>query len=372
MIESVEVIVLRPDYEAIGPINRMTSLQWMERFYDFGEFRLWCPLTAENTELLKFDNLLWIGDEHVGVIETIQKQKGADNELTLEVSGRFNDCWLDRRLVWNQYTGTDYVSTHMRTMVYQNAINPADSNRRIPRIELADGQETLGDRISYSEQRKSLWAALNALGKAHMLCPKLVNDVPNGRAIFTIVRGTDRSIEQNENTPVVLSSELSDVLESNYASDSTDYRTTAQVAGEGEGASRTEVTVNGSYAGLERRETAIDARDIQSTDGAGGTAVPDAEYRAMLEERGKAKLAESVLVESFDFQMRMQGARAYEYGKDWFLGDRVTVQDMDLQIQVSTDITEIERTWDESGYSITATMGNSAPTIKQLIRKGVN
>lgn len=370
-MNDLEVLVLTPDYEAIGPINRMTSLQWVERFYDFGEFKLWCPLTTENTELLKFDNLLWIGGEQVGVIETIQKDKGADNELTLQVSGRFNECWLDRRLVWSQYTGTDYVSTHMRTMVYQNVINPSDGSRRIPHIELLDGQKTLGDRISYSEHRKSLWTALNALGRAHMLCPKLVNDVPNGKALFSIVTGTDRSIEQSVNTPVVLSSELSDVLEANYASDSTDYYTTALVAGEGEGSSRIEVTVNGSYRGLERREIAVDARDLQSENSSGGT-ISNSDYTAILIERGKSKLADTGRVESFDFQMRMEGARAYEYGKDWFLGDRVTVQDSDLQIQVSTDITEIERTWDEGGYSITATMGKSAPTIKQLIRKGVN
>ncbi len=374
-MNELEVIVLKPDYEAIGPINRMTSLQWIERFYDYGEFKLWCPLTKENAELLRFNNLVWIGGEQMGVIETLLKQRGADNELTMEVSGRFNDCWLGRRITWNQYTGTAYASEHMRNIVNENAVNPSDSKRRLPNVTLANNQENLGARISYNTCRKNLWDELIALGKAHYLCPKLVNDVPNKRAVFTVLAGTDRSIEQNVNTPVVLSSELSDVLASNYASDSTDYYTTAQVAGAGEGATRKTITVGDEFTGLERREMSVDARDLQDTKDNNGTEeatpIPEAEYNEMMIERGKSKLADQKRVESFNFQMRMQGARAYEYGKDWFLGDRVTVQDMDLQIQVSTDITEIERTWDEDGYSITATMGNSAPTIKQLIRKGV-
>jgi hypothetical protein len=65
----------------------------------------------------------------------------------------------------------------------------------------------------------------------------------------------------------------------------------------------------------------------------------------------------------------MQGARAYTYGEDYFLGDRITVQDKKIRVQISTEVTEVERAWDEESYTVTLTLGNAAPTITQLVRK---
>ena len=65
----------------------------------------------------------------------------------------------------------------------------------------------------------------------------------------------------------------------------------------------------------------------------------------------------------------MTGARAYTYGEDYFLGDRITVEDTDVSISVSTEITEVEQSWDEDDYSVILTFGDSAPTITQLIKR---
>jgi hypothetical protein len=95
----------------------------------------------------------------------------------------------------------------------------------------------------------------------------------------------------------------------------------------------------------------------------------DSVYLPMLQERGKEKLTECLKVEAFNSQIRMQGARAYTYGEDYFLGDRITVQDKKIRVQISTEVTEVERAWDEESYTVTLTLGNAAPTITQLVRK---
>lgn len=433
---NLEVIILSPEYEALGPVNKMTALRWTERSHSFGDFELWCPLTAENAELLQKENLVWIGSDTVGVIEVIQKAKDSEGSLSLQVSGRFNECWLERRIVWDRYSGTNYVSNHMRNLVYANAVNPTLSVRRLPHIVLSDDQGVQGSSIALSVHRDNLWGSLDELGKTHGLSPRLANDVPSKTASFVVRKGVDRSINQSSVPAVVLSSELSDILSSDYSSDSTSFKNTALVAGAGEGDARKQTTVNPENSGLIRRELSVDARDIsdmetwnssisievtildEELNGSGepyrwrirtvttktltnpktgetrvttdtkkewvaeeptegtttetGTEEVEIEasiYAGMLSERGKAYLSENPKIEAFNSQVRMQGARAYTYGEDYFLGDRITVQDIDLKIEVSTEVTEVEQTWDEEGYSVTLTLGDSAPTIKELIQK---
>lgn len=432
----LEVIVLTPELEPIGPINKMTALRWTERYNDIGDFELWCPLTEENAELLKEDNLLWIGTDTLGVIEVIQKSKDEEGSLSLQISGRFNECWLERRIVWDKYSKTDYISNHMRSMVYQNAVNPSDTKRKIPNLTLVEDQETYGSSTAYSAHRDNLWDSLNELGKGNGLSLRISNNVEQKSCQFTVRKSTDRSFEQQENDVIMLSSDLSDILSSEYSLDSTGFFNLARVAGAGEGAARKEYTVNPDLTGLNRRELSVDARDISDTEtwnvtitttvtllktrwdeegepeeyrvqtvitkvmtypetgeerttteskvewtatepdegttietGTEEVPIPDDEYNAMLAERGKSYLADNAKVEAFNSQVRMTGERAYTYGEDYFLGDRITVQDKDLAIQISTEVTEVEQSWDENSYSVVLTLGNSAPTIKQLIKK---
>lgn len=436
MITDLEAVVLSPEFEPISPINQMTALTWTERFHEVGGFSLYCPLTPENARLFVPENLIWIGTDTVGVVETIQKKKAEDGSLTLEISGRFIECWLDRRIVWDIYSKTENVSTYMRNIVNENVISPTIAARKIPHIALATSQVVLGASISKQVHRDNLWETLEELGKAHNLSPRFSVSVPERTAYFVVRAGTDRSLEQNNVPAIVLSSELSDILTSDYALDYTAMRNTTRVAGAGEGAERKEVTVLPEITGLERRELSVDARDLQDTvqwklnkttvttvletetndagtvnkwlvqkvvtkvlkhpdtgqtkttttttkewvatkpiegtqvkEGQEAVAIDPTVYQNMLIERGKAKATENVKVETFNSQIRMQGVRAYTFGEDYFLGDRITVQDTDLNIQISTEVTEIEKAWDEQGYSVTLTLGNAAPTIKQLILK---
>lgn len=434
-MKPLEVIVLLPDFTPLGPVNRMTALRWTERVRAFGDFELWCPLTPENAEYLVQENLIWIGTESVGVIEVSQKTKDEEGSLGLHISGRFNECWLDRRIVWDQYSRTDYVSNHMRNMVYENAVNPSSSVRKIPGVVLSESQSVKGSSVAYQAHRSGLWDSLLELGTVHGLNPRLINDVPSKTCQFTVLDSTDRSREQSKVPAVVLSSDLNDVLSSDYLSDLTSSKNMAIVAGSGEGINRKTAFINDTASGLNRRELYVDARDlsdmeewnsetttqvrlistVQDTSGSAvyitrttitkvlthpdtgetrttvdsygevltsapqtGTTVEtgteeipiaDDVYAQMLSERGRAVLSENPKVEAFNSQIRTKGIRVYTYGEDYFLGDRITVEDRDLLIQVSTEVTEVEHAWDSDGYSVILTLGTSAPTITQLIRK---
>lgn len=372
---NITLTILSPLLVPLGLLNQFTALTWTSRTTTFGGFELWCPMLPENSGLLKPDNLLWIGGDELGVIETIKKSTDEQGGTTLQVSGRFIESWLERRIIWGQYSGTEVVSNHLRNMVNLNAISPSDPKRVIPNLGLSTTQEALGPSISFSDSYSNLWNTVVELANSHSLFIRIKANVPERELLFTILKGTNRSVEQSILPAVVLSTDLSDILTDSYTLDATSWCNMSLVAGAGEGIQRKTSEINGSLSGLSRRELFVDARDLQDYEEVitpeGTTRVPIATsvYDEMLQERGKSKLGEVPLVESFDANIRMYGPRAYEYGVDYFLGDRITMQDPNLGVQVSTEISEVQQSWDENGYSLSLVLGTSAPTITQLLKR---
>lgn len=372
---NITLTILSPLLVPLGLLNQFTAMTWTSRTTTFGGFELWCPMLPENSELLKPDNLLWIGGDELGVIETIKKSTDEQGGTILQVSGRFIESWLERRIIWGQYSGTEVVSNHLRNMVNLNAISPSNPKRVIPNLGLSTTQEALGPSISFSDSYSNLWNTVVELANSHSLFIRIKANVPEGELLFTILKGTNRSVEQSILPAVVLSTDLSDILTDSYTLDATSWCNMSLVAGAGEGIQRKTSEINGSLSGLSRRELFVDARDLQDYEevitSEGTTRVPIATsvYDGMLQERGKSKLGEVPLVESFDANIRMYGPRAYEYGVDYFLGDRITMQDPNLGIQVSTEISEVQQSWDENGYSLSLVLGTSAPTITQLLKR---
>ena len=423
---NITITVLSPSLVPLGLLNQFTAMTWTSRTTTFGGFELWCPLIPENSKLLKPDNLLWIGGDELGVIETIQKSTDEQGS-TLQIKGRFIESWLERRILWGQYSGTDIVSNHLRNMVDINAISPSDSKRVLPNLSLSTTQKNLGPSVSFTNSYSNLWSTALELANSYSLFLRIKAIVPDRELHFTILKGADRSVEQSTLPAVVLSTDLSDILSDSYTLDSTSWCNMALVAGAGEGIERKTAEVNGSATGLSRRELFVDARDLkeyeewptvttvttfilnasthtvqvitkvemtnpktgekttttnteEKVDENAQAGVVTSEsvtqipitasvYSGMLQERGKSKLVEVPRVESFDANIRMYGYRAYEFGVDYFLGDRITMQDPNLEIQVSTEISEVQQSWDGEGYSVSLVLGTSAPTITQLLKR---
>lgn len=121
--------------------------------------------------------------------------------------------------------------------------------------------------------------------------------------------------------------------------------------------------------GLYRRELFVDARDLQSQSESGGEALTPEEYAGVLTTRGLEKLAENQLVRSFSAQVRTQDA-TYQYGRDFFLGDKITVTDERLGITVDARVMAAQYAIGSEGESLTLTLGYSQPTLyDKLARK---
>lgn len=119
--------------------------------------------------------------------------------------------------------------------------------------------------------------------------------------------------------------------------------------------------------GLSRREIWIDARDLQSDSDPDNPLTPE-EYRAVLTNRGKGKLAEKQLVRSFSSKVRTYNP-TYQIGEDYQTGDIITVIDECLGLTVDAVVQAVERSVGKD-EDLVLTFGYGQPTVfDKLARK---
>ena len=126
---------------------------------------------------------------------------------------------------------------------------------------------------------------------------------------------------------IVFSDSYNNLLSFSYALDRTKFCNFAYILGSGEGAARKRTTLFDSTEPqyLERYEVYVDAKDIseEEQDESGQTVqISDADYTELLKEKGAEKLVP--VTETTESTTATDG-RQYQYNRDYFLGDFVTI-----------------------------------------------
>lgn len=375
--KSIQIIVFKIDditFDQIGDISQYTSLIWPDTFNGYASFELWAPITDDNAELLKQGNVVWTGGENAAVIEIIKSSVDVNGDKQYYVKGRTLEKYLTDRIVWGTYLSSGvYTSTIMYDLVNENCINPSDMHRKIPwLVNSIDAK--IGKKISqYQKTGGEVYDALVGLAADADIGFNILFDPRNKRLVFEVVSGTDRTLDNDlGNDPVVFSTELEDILSSSYYSNDQDKKTMAMIQGEDKGEERKTVLVGEVESkGFNRRELYVDARDLQSelyNDDGSVTLLTEEQYLLTLTQRGDEKLAEYVVSETFEAQIRQFGDVQYEFGKDYVKGDKVTIVDKQLGVQVSARITEVEEDFDDE-YALLLTFGYSYPTMITKIKR---
>lgn len=122
-----------------------------------------------------------------------------------------------------------------------------------------------------------------------------------------------------------------------------------------------------SPAGLRRREVYIDARDLQSDSDPDNPLTPE-QYLDVLTARGRQKLAECQLVQSFSVQVRELNP-TYAYGTDYHLGDTITAIDENLGVSIDAVVQGVQRSVSGTEEGLTLTLGNGQPTLHDILKR---
>lgn len=374
-LKNTEIIVFCLDdygrFDHIGEINKYTGLSWPDKYSGFAEFELYAPVTEENRDLIQKGHILWCGGDAAAIIEIVDAETNTKGQKTYVVKGRTLEAYLTTRIVWGTYSASNkYASTIMYDLVDQNCISPSNPDRKIPFLECAS-DDLLGKKVSYQKTGGELYESLLEISANADLGFDVLFRPLEKKLIFKVRQGIDRSVMPTSGDspmPVLLSTDLEDILSSAYYTNSQDVKNVAFVHGEGEGADR-KSALSGELdsSGFSRKELYVDARDLSSEvfdEGGSSTVLTEEEYTQVLNTRGEDKLAERQPVETFAVQVRVSGGQ-YTYGVDYDKGDKVILQDLELGIQAVGRITEACRNYGAK-QELLLTFGYAYPT---LIRK---
>lgn len=366
--------------ERLELIKTCKFAQYTDEFCGYGTFSITVPMSDDSITYLVKDNFILFDDGVMGIIKYRYKVTD-EEESTIEIKGFIVDRILYTRcfLTTKVFTGT--VTEISRNMVDFFFISNNDSRRNVPIISLSNDSKYIPQSENSSIQDTGhsvgyvLESLLGSFEYGFSLYPEISRyDEEAGITInlselsFRVHKPNDRTIDNNEdNSPVVFSRSMNNLMSSVYTEDYTEHCSTAIVAGEGEGSERTTVEIGDSVAsGLDRTELYVDARDIQSE--SDGRAMTEEEYTEALSNRGFSYLEDHSAFSSVTGTI-IDGSSSYVYGRDFFLGDYVSVIDEDFGIIANVQITSVKKSLTESGEKIDLTFGKERSRIQKIIRK---
>lgn len=243
--------VYTPALELAGILEVYQSVIWEEYAFQAGSFSVDSLITPATAALLIPENIIWIGGETAGIIEAVQESVGEAGPY-ITVKGPLLAGLLDRRILWGRYDLRGAAPTIMRELVNDCAVTPTRGDigmRKLPGLVLDSAAPTGGEAIRKQKTGGSLLEALREIGEASQTAFGIRFNAQAARMEFWARPGVNRSVKQDAVEPVFYSTELDDVLSSEYAYDAGEYKNVALVAGEGEGAARIYLTVEAGSGG---------------------------------------------------------------------------------------------------------------------------
>lgn len=349
----MELIILDDSFKETMIVDTYESLIWTERFFKCGDFELYLPYNSEMFNYIKHNYYAYMIDStQQMIIESIEFKTDSETGLHTTISGRSLESILDRRIIWDKTVLTGNFQNAIKKLLDENIINPADADRKISNFKFVESTDSTIAALTVDAQYTgdNLYTVIQDLCETNNIGFRVIlND--NNEFEFSLYNGKDRSFDQSTNPYVIFSKDYTNIVNSNYIKSVQPMKNVTLVAGEeptaNDWSSRKKLTV-GTATGMERRELFTDARDLQSTD-SNGNKISDADYTAQLKQRGAEKLLENTYDETFDGEV--EAKQGYIYGKDFFMGDTVQVEN-EIGMDSKARITEFIRSQDNQGLSM--------------------
>lgn len=366
----MRISVLDANFELIGEFSIYRSLIWDRRYHEAGVFEI--HTAVEYFQLLNSGRYVYRHDrQDLGVIREVNYEQTSNGARTAYCKGYFAEALLNNRVTIPGVNITGTPEEIGRTLVQQFFITPSDTSRGFPQIKLG-ALSGLGTSVTLQSTGDAIGDKLYELERTQELSHRLVFDFEDNTLTFEVWAGLDRTDDQEENSPATFSNAFYNVKNVIYDRDTSTAANFAYVAGEGEGDDRTIVEVDGrDDPGQERREIYVDARDLQRTykDANGSEhTYTEAQYQALLQQRGLEKLDEYAPVETVNSDV--DAAANLVYMKDFDLGDLSTYQNQDVGIETVKRITEIQEVYEGSKSTLNITFGNDEMTsLTKIIRR---
>lgn len=346
----MEVWILDTDFSSVSVLDTFESLIWTDRYREYGDFEIFAFPTSQLLNDAKDDFYLYNpASEHTMIIEHHEVTTDIEEGPRFIVTGRSLESLLTRRIVWNQTTISGSLQNGIKKLITENFISPEVSERKITNFVFVDSTDPEITKLTHEQQYTGdiIYDVIVDLCNTYDIGFKITLNIDKKRFEFSLYKGKDRSYAQETNPYVVFSPNYENIINSDYTHSIKDYKNVTRIGGEGVGVDR-KMTTYGNASGLFRREIFTDARDISSkTDD--GEVLSDQDYLNLLQQRGKENLAEYAVKEGFEGEV--EASKMFIYGRDFFLGDCVQVQN-EFGMSGTSLVSEIVFSQDKDGESV--------------------
>ncbi len=346
----MEVWILDTDFSSVSVLDTFESLIWTDRYREYGDFEIFAFPTSQLINDAKDDFYLYNpASEHTMIIEHHEVTTDIEEGPRFIVTGRSLESILTRRIVWNQTTISGSLQNGIKKLITENFIAPEVSERKITNFVFVESTDPEITKLTHEQQYTGdiVYDVIADLCNTYDIGFKVTLNIDKKRFEFSLYKGKDRSYAQETNPYVIFSPNYENIINSDYTHSIKDYKNVTRIGGEGVGVDR-KMTTYGEASGLSRREIFTDARDISSkTDN--GEVLSDEDYLNLLQQRGKENLAEYPIKEGFEGEV--EASKMFIYGRDFFLGDCVQVQN-EFGMSGTSLVSEIVFSQDKDGESV--------------------
>ena len=351
----MDIYVLDGLSGAKGIISVFQSVIWNVQYYGQNDFELVVSASDSNINLLKpgaylvrDEDITSTGFNNIMVVQNYKLDFNAESGWILTVTGKgLKNDLLKKRIVWSQTNLSGNAEDGIRQVITENIISPTDSDRAIDDF-------ILGDDNGFIEEIELQLLGENLADWLEEICTTYEYGwdvvINNGKYVFNLYKGTDRTYDQSEVSPVIFSPTYDNLISSSYSYNMAAYKNAALIGGEGEGTSQRTATI-GESTGLDRYEDFIDGSSVSSN----GEIITAETYIQMLKDYGQTQLNQTAYTQSFSGEIIPDGV--YKINKDYFLGDIVQIEN-EKGISAKPRIIEIIYAEDTNGYSVVPTFSN--------------
>ena len=343
-------VTANPTELSVGQaINGYTSVMWLERYRDAGEFTIEARLSSGLREFLPIGSFVThLNTSVVMTVENHQIEQPKDDDPTITISGRCLTAFLENRILGDQALTnviSDYVLASDQTwdqavlLINDHIVDPANVNGRLIGIDV---NHTCSGTVTTEERTlrpSDVYQAVNDILKVDDLGLKSVRPTPtDDLTYFTVYRGDDVS------SKVRFSWMRGDLDNVEYFYSNKKFKNRAMVMGRW-----VQATINPTSAlNYDQRTMLVDASWIDerqpSYPAGGALALIIAAMQITGDQALKAQTNVSIT------QADVSGNADVHYRSDYNLGDLVTV-DGDFGASAVMRVIEFAETEDETGTS---------------------
>lgn len=317
------------DLGKIGIFTAFTSLVWTESYTGSGLFQIVMPKTERAIELLQEQHFVGLtGSDTLMYIDSVEDKDGQ-----IWAYGTEAKYLLDGRIYDGTLNLSGNIESTLRTAIMEK--------RPYPFISLAESSgltETGRSQATY----KSLFEISKTWCESAGYGFRLKHDKNAKKLLYSIYSGEERN-------GIKFAEKYGNLHNLTRTLSEKGFKNVAYVGGYGEGADRVFVTVGAiDSSGLSRREMFVDAKDLQK-----GTNQSDSDYLSVLSARGLEKLNEVNKTMEIAFDISTQ-----DYGKSFYLGDKITCLLPEYGMYISVRVAEVTRTFENNILTTSLTLGN--------------